>query len=464
MSTKNIKDLLKKSEGQNLEYLEKLPNANLLIKLLIGFSNAEGGVILVGVSKDRNITGVKEISEKIMEYTSELAANKCVPPVNIKPKITELYGKKILIIEIPRGYSPPYMVRSTGAIYIRSGKTTRIASNFEITRMFQEKSTIEYEKLPLEDAKLSDFDEQTLNQFIHMVDKNINKKNRKNILQNFGFITKKNGKSVPTIGGILILGKDPEKFIVNSNIDIVRFQGISKNVIIEHKLITGNLPKITDIVLEFIKKILRIKIKIIQFKREEIFEYPLEVIRELLVNALIHRDYSITQNRIQCYFFDDRMEITSPGGLVRSVKLENILSERFARNPNISRAMRILGYCEELGTGLIRVKYLLNEYNLPEPKFEEEPNLFRVTIFNTSITDKFKNIIKNKEKQLNQRQKSIIKYIIENGSIKTKECQKILNVSRMTTIRDLSILLNYGFLERRGQGRGTYYVLSGSSK
>ncbi len=276
------------------------------------------------------------------------------------------------------------------------------------------------------------------------------------------------GPPRPTRAGILLFGKDPQQFIRGSEITAARFGGVEMGDIFTRQDITGTLPEQLRRAQTFLADHLRKQVQIGQaMAREEQYEYPMEAARELVVNAVAHRDYSIQGDGVRLYLFADRMEVTSPGGLPGPVTVDNIAEERFSRNPIIVQVLSDMGFIERLGYGVDRVIALMKQQNLPPPEFEETAGGVRVTLRNTSPD------LPNLEaeampsgmfrgQEVNPRQEQAIDFLLNrsHARITNKDLQELCpGVHAETIRRDLADLVSKGILIKMGEKRGSYYVL-----
>jgi ATP-dependent DNA helicase RecG len=189
-------------------------------------------------------------------------------------------------------------------------------------------------------------------------------------------------------------------------------------------------------------------------KRVEKYEYPINVIRESIVNAVVHRDY-FSRDAIQVYIFDDRIEITNPGSLPSNLPKEMFGTISVQRNPITYRFLRDLGFVEGLGTGIPRMKNAMREAGLSDPEFKITESFFRVILYNTKGSKHPIHTLKD----LNLRQKKALEYVKEHKSIKAQTYVDINKVSYATAVNDINELIEYGFLKKVGAFRGAYYVL-----
>jgi ATP-dependent DNA helicase RecG len=187
--------------------------------------------------------------------------------------------------------------------------------------------------------------------------------------------------------------------------------------------------------------------------------YPGQVLREVIVNAVAHRDYSIQGEGIRVLIFDDRVTVYSPGRLPGHVTVENIVTERYSRNPIIVQVLADMGFIERLGYGIDRMLKLLQEAGHPPPNFEETPAGFQVTVYAKSPFAQIREARK-RQLDLNSRQEKALDYVIENNRITNREYQALCTeVSPETIRRDLSDMVHQDILLRIGRKRATYYIL-----
>ncbi|RMG78401.1 MAG: transcriptional regulator, partial [Chloroflexi bacterium] len=300
------------------------------------------------------------------------------------------------------------------------------------------------------------------------------------ILLKRGCLVKDGDTLSPTNAGILLFGKDPQRFVQGSEITAVRFAGETMSDTFSRQDITGTLPeqirKAETFLIDYLRKDVMLKDRM---AREENYEYPLEAVRELVVNAVAHRAYHISGDGIRLYIFSNRLEINSPGGLPGPVTVNNIKDERFSRNPAIVQVLSDMGFIERLGYGVDRVIELMREHGLQAPSFEDRASGFKVVLYNTAAEPEnlplqtqpaakqeeailaFNGIYNGQE--INPRQEAALVHLHQavNQRITNREFQQLCpDVHAETIRRDLVDLVNKGILKKLGQKRGSYYVLA----
>ena len=201
---------------------------------------------------------------------------------------------------------------------------------------------------------------------------------------------------------------------------------------------------------------MRIGAVVTGLERQERTEYPVAAVREALVNAVAHRDYRLGGRRIEVRMFDDRMEITSPGGLPGYITVDNIIEEHFSRNPRLVASLYQWGYIEELGLGVDLMIDEMVRAGHPPPKFRDNPYSFTVTLQNV----RERAPLPSWTRTMNQRQAKALAYVQENGRITNREYREICSDVSAETLRlDLSDLVEQGILLKIGAKKGTYYIL-----
>ncbi|MBU1390154.1 MAG: putative DNA binding domain-containing protein [Proteobacteria bacterium] len=390
---KDFLDKVKKGiiEGESLfvEFKEELPNVDDLSAEICALANMEGGMIIFGIKDNGEIKGLeetKQLEEKIMN----VAGQNILPEIFIDFLVTEIQNKKIAAIEVLKSASRPHQTNK-GVFYIRVGTTKRKASKEELGRIYQDAGVIDYDQISIKESSLIDIDQDKVNQYFHQVyNKDIYNEqiSLEQLFCNLKILKQGKNNLMATAGGLLLFGKDPQKFLPQAIIKLAVFDGSdATSKMLDKKEIKNTLPSQIDEVEKLIKFFMKSSSKIEGFKRVYKTEYPIEVIREVVVNAVAHRNYSIAGSSIRIFIFKNRIEIYSPGRLPNTITLNNMLYAQQTRNHFIVRVLDNLNYIEGIGTGIQKIIRLMKENNNTEPKFEIFDEEFRVTLMN----DKNKN-------------------------------------------------------------------------
>ena len=273
------------------------------------------------------------------------------------------------------------------------------------------------------------------------------------------------GELKPTNTGLLFFGKNPSEYIPQNEIRIARFKGVTRLETIDSREIKGLVYKMIEEVEIFFKRNTRLANKIVEFKRVDIPEYPYEAIREALINAIAHRDYNRHGAPIMFSIFDDRVEISNPGGLLPGLNLNNLEGRHETRNEKICAIFKETKDMEKYGTGIQKMKESMIKHGLEEPQFSEEGDFFVVRFYSpgdnildlvSSIPDE--RMTDLKDLGLNDRQIEALKLMVNERKIFTNPTyQEIFNISRPTAARDLKGLVSLNQICSIGKGKNTRY-------
>ena len=210
----------------------------------------------------------------------------------------------------------------------------------------------------------------------------------------------------------------------------------------------------------FVRQNLNRVVRLVGLTRQEVTEYPLEAVRELLVNAVVHRDYNLQGDNIHLNIYSNRIEVHSPGGLPGPVNLDNLLEARFSRNAVIVQVLSDLGYVERLGYGLDRAVEVLRGQGLAPPRFEEVGGAFRVSLFGDTTQIPPLEVGAWDDLDLNPRQQLALSYLLRRRRITNREYQELCpDISAETLRRDLVDLGKRNLIIKVGEKRATYYIL-----
>ncbi len=385
---KDIKEYLNQKESEKLEFKREF-NDNVrekLFKTICAFANdfsnkEKVAVFIIGLDDNGNLSGYKN-SKKDEEKISNWINDWKVSP---KPKITintNVIGEnEVILIEVKPSNLPTFYDKK---MYIRLGSTTREADNFEIKKVLENFQNVSFDSSDCEMSSIDDIDEELFVVYQKsFVSKEIIKNNDRSFLEKLSapifanIITKH-----PTYGGILVCGKDPQRYIPEAKVLFLSIDStdlLDRSKIGNEKVLMGDLSKI----LRGVEGLIEINIKQILIQETSTLkkksDYPFLAIRELIFNAIMHRDYSIS-DMIRIYWFSDRIEIKSPGGLKFPASKENFPKRTVYRNTVISNAMKNLGKVERFGSGVAIAKNELKENKNPDIEFEFDDYYVKATI------------------------------------------------------------------------------------
>ncbi len=378
-----------------------------ILKHLVAFANSEGGQLVIGIEDNGDITGFKsDKSYSIEDYKNISLVELRETPILVK--INELRVKninneddKILIITVD--FSSNRVIKSyDGKVYLRQTDKSKELKFEQILELQYDRGQRFFEDEIVEGSCIDDLDEGLLDEYKKIMD--VPNIETESLLIARNLI--KDGKL--TNSAILLFGKNPTKYLPQARVRVIKYDGFHAGVgkdinIIKEKTFDGAIPLIIKEVKIFIDTQLRDFQYLNQEGKFDIMpEYPEFAWFEGIVNALVHRNYSIRGEHIKVILFDDRLEILSPGLLPNIVTVENILNQRYSRNPRIARFLTEFGWVKEMNEGVKRIYSEMQSFFLKKPKYSE-PNhnvllVLENNILNRSIriTEKLKDLIEDK--------------------------------------------------------------------
>ncbi len=382
MTPEELEQIIIKGETLQTEFKSAKVHPDALAAAIVSFLNTAGGLLLLGVEDDRTITGIDN-EDTACQRVEQILANNITPRATAYIESVKYAGKTLLKIAVSQGLDRPYHTRR-GQCFIRVNAGKRFASREEIRRMYLTVRAFYYDESSVLNTGLSDIELQAFDDFLNLAygypkDETRTAAERSRLLNNL----KAMQDEQLTIAGLLFFGHHPQDHLPTARVDFARFADRGE-VILDKKTLMGRLSK----QLEGMEEILRLHLSnggvIREFEPESRYEMPLEMLREALVNALVHRDYSLSAP-IRVLMFNDRLEVHSPGCLPNSVTLENIRAGiHVERNPIILSLMAKLGLMTRLGTGILRIFRLAEETHLPTPELVESDSEFVITLYRST--------------------------------------------------------------------------------
>jgi len=448
----NIKEIIEKGESEKLEFKKSTTQLDKSLKSICGFLNHEGGRVYFGIDKKGKVVG-QEVSDKTLKSISQKIRQRIKPEITPEVRVLETEGKKVIEVKVKEGNNKPYYL--DGIAYKRVGTENPVIPPEELERIIIEKRKRYWDSEICEGANLDDIDEEKIRWFLRKAkyERNfdVESKNTEEALERLDLM--KNEKL--TNAAVLLFGKNPQKFFLQSETRCARFKGTKPLEFIDMKVFQGSIIDQVEKSLSFVLEHIPMRIYITgKPEREEKYEYPPKAIREAIINAICHRDYEI-QSNVQIRIFDDRIEVWGCGPLPEPLTPEDLKKKHksILRNPLIGRCFFLIKYIEEWGTGTNRIVELCLKYGLPEPVFEEVSGSFIITFRKYKISEEIMKVLSNEERV-------IVDFIKENGRISRKECVELLNISPTTAFRHFKSLEKKKILKRIGKGKNVYYVLA----
>jgi ATP-dependent DNA helicase RecG len=458
MTADEILALLQQGKGQDIDFQTERTSASKLAESLMALANASGGTVLVGVDpKTARVQGLKNAEAA---YNGALeAAFLTDPPLIIPlPEVVTLDDKDVLVITIPPGL--PHVYSLQGKYLIRIGPQNRPLAPETLRRLIIERGEVSFESLTTPGAALDDIDWDKAEKYLASLE-GLSAATTEEALYNRGCLVREDGGYRPTNAGILLLGIQPERFVKSSEIIVARYPGRQMSDAFVREDIKGTLPDQIRRAEAFLVSNMKRGVRMVSLEREEQVEYPTKAVREAIVNAVAHRDYSIRGDEIRIFMLSNRIEFYSPGRLPGHVTVDNIVEERFSRNEVIVQVLADMGFIERLGYGIDRMIKLMRDYGLPAPRFQETAGGFRVILYGhgEGLVSEEIDLSRWSHLDLNERQEKALAYLLEKERITNREYQELCpDVSSETIRRDLADLVNRNVLLKIGEKRATYYI------
>jgi len=378
MNDTQLIEKLTKGEGFHTEFKEILPSRENLAKEIVCFANTNGGHLFIGVNDSGEITGMEDI-DSAMLLIEDVAYQRCEPPITILQETITIEGQTVLVVNIPKGSQRPYRTRS-GQYYIRSSNRCRQASQEELLRLFQAGESMFFDEVIVGNSDYSDIDLYNFQDFLlKYFDVDAQENELESYQKNLHIISVQNK---PTIAGLLFFGKFPQNILPNQRIVCAYVKGDDLAIPpFDKKNFTGKIPDLIENAQKFLHLYLVEKHSIKGFEPEIEVEIPDVVLREAVVNAIAHRDYTI-EGPIRIIVYDNRVEIRTPGKLPNSVTIESIKigGSHVLRNPTIYNLLYKMGLVTDLGSGVRRMIQLMKKYSNEEIILEEIENEFVLSI------------------------------------------------------------------------------------
>lgn len=435
--------ILSKGEDYRTEFKENLSGID---KDMVAFSNADGGIILVGIDDTGKMKGIS-INNKFKAEIQSIARN-CDP--EIYADISEF--KNVLIISVPESVKKPH--RCSSGFYLRVGPTSQKLNVGEIRELFNRQGKLFFEEVINSEFGVKYFNKTRFYDFLRKA-KISTALAESQLLCNLG-LTNSQGQFKNI--AVLLFGKNPSKFIPQGIITCVLYKGKDKAFIIDKKDFTSDIISNYNDAISFLYKNLRLKYDIKGFgPRKEILEIPEEALKEAVVNAICHRDYSEKGAVIQIDIFDDKVEISNPGGLI--IKESDFGRKSLSRNPALFGLLQRIELVEHVGSGISRIRDSLRKAGLPEPKFEFT-TFFTVTFARPDWLESPKETVeKSDQKSDRKSDQKIIELIAENPKITIEELMQSLDFSASGIKKIIRKLKENGKIKRIGPDKGGHWEI-----
>lgn len=466
MTLDQIKKLVAQGESHTLEFKKSTGLLRATFETVCAFLNGEGGTVLIGVTDQGKIIGQEVSDGTCKEIAKEISSLEPSAQSSISIDYVPVDNRNnIIVIKVKAGDHMPYAY--DGRPFHRVQSTSPRMPQHRYEQLIIERGQLNHswESVVTPDCSIDDLDKALIGSIINKaikkgrLEEDVSSSDVDDFLYKFRLL--KNGKL--NRAALLLFCKDEQKQFIQSQLRLARFRGTGKDEFIDNKVYIGNIFYLYDKAMTFLNNYLPTSGVITENSpvRIDTPAIPNKVLREVLVNALCHRDYSITGGAISIAVYDDRVEVSSAGTLPSGINIKKLLANHRStpRNPVIASVLYAAGYIEKWGRGIKKIIDLSKEAGNPEPYFEE-------TNIDVNVCLSLKNAILSGAKQLskvvlNTRQDEILAIIEKH---KTANIQQILSelknqVSQRTVQADLTKLKKMGFIEGKGKGKATSWLV-----
>lgn len=363
-------------ESKTLEFKRDMSSPTKPLRTVVAFANSAGGCLVIGVNDDGSVSGVEDpLAEE--ERITSLIADRISPQLVPGIDIVTLGEATVLVVDVPLSTRRPHFMKDQepqDGVYVRLGSSTRQADPALVAELERNARGVAFEDLPEPRATLEDLDLEGLSELR-------GRRTGVDDLLALGLAVKHGGEIVPTNAGILAACDDPTRFLPSAWVQCGRLRGPSGTDIFDQTEVHGPMPRAVDKVMEFLLKHAYKTAVFGEVKRRDVYSIPVEAIREVVVNALVHANYAERGTPIRVGFYDDRIQVDSPGLLLPGMTVESMRRASRLRNPSLARIFREAGIMEQWGTGVQRVFEQIAEAGLPEPRVEEVMDRLRFTVY-----------------------------------------------------------------------------------
>lgn len=405
MTRAELIEIIRNGEDSGVEFKRDAVHADSLAREMSALLNFEGGVILLGVEDDGGVSGLRhraDAERRVMEIARAHVQPGFIPAWSV---VTLDDGRCVGIVRIGADEpGKPYKAKrgSHWATFVRVGSTSREATRDEEGRLYQAGRLLRYEIKPVLDVGLEGLDRHRLaNYFGVQLQRDAppadDDEAWRRLLVNTGLLAETAGKTAATVAGLLLFGENPNRRVPQAGVTATAFSGADKDYdTVDEEVIRGPLVSVMsqrgraeekgviDRAVDFVARNVPTVAWIDGGRRIRRKVIPLEAVRESIVNAVTHRDYTLTGTDVEVSMYSDRLEVISPGRLPNSVTVakmrEGVL--RVSRNELVKDVLRDYGYVEHLGMGVRkRIIGAMREQNGTEPDLIEEEHRFVVRLW-----------------------------------------------------------------------------------
>ena len=361
MKTADLRILVQEGEGTTLEFKEAL--SSNLARELVAMANTIGGKILLGVRDDGTIAGVRDTN--VLRARIQDIARNCDPPVRVLVASVD----HVLVVHVHESDAKP--VQCSDGFFWRQGAVTQKLSREEIRDFFRAEGAIRFDLAPCPRFRYpQDFDREKYKAWLRL--SGITGRPRtEDVLVNIEAAERSGGKLIFRNAGVLFFARNVRHFFDQAYITCLLAKGTDKVHVLDRKDFDGGIAADIEDAMRFIERNTRTAWRIESLRRQNIPEYPMGALREAVTNAVMHRDWFMDGANVFVELYTDRIEVSSPGGLPKGMKLSDLGKKSIRRNGLIADLLHRIDFIEKAGTGIKRIRDEAKAQGCPEPTFEE---------------------------------------------------------------------------------------------
>ena len=461
MNEKEFEKLLLEKENKDLDFKLELPDAKRVAQLVAAVYNSRGGKIVLGVEDEsREAIGLDDAQRTEHKFVQSIR-HWCKLDREPDIEFVKFRGKDFVVAHCPKGEDTPYFVRGEHVPRVRIGSSNMPANKEEIARLYREGSSKPQDVYPVDNATLDDLNLDMIKAYFKesRLTGQLDDTHFHDLLKKENFVAQIDDKLIPTMAGIVLFGKHPALELPHTIIRADRYKGLDVSMWIDRADLEGNVFDLVDDAEKFMLKNIRTAYTPRGFDTDIKTEYPIEALKEAIINAVVHRDYN-NRESILIKMFDDRVEIWSPGELLRPLTISQLYDLTYSpkgRNKTIIDVFSRKKLMDKRGTGILRMNKFCDEWGLPKPEFLEQTGYFGIIFRNPDYYTKVPEM--KAPVKLNDRQKKVVEYLKKHISISNMEFRELFSVTDRTALRDLDDLADKNILKRSGKRRAARYEL-----
>lgn len=475
-------------ESKNVEFKENLPDKSIkYMKSVVAFANGSGGRIIFGIDdKTKKVTGFdKEEVFKAMDAIANAVSDSCEPAIIPDITLQTIDSKTIIVVEVSEGRQRPYYIKSQGrdnGVYVRVAGTTRPADEYMIKELMFEGSNRYFDQVLCAGWDITEKDIDSLCQSMReQAVKNAHNEEQRTAIKDvgrrqlcsWGILIEREGKCYPTNAYAILTGCGAIHVATQCGV----FKGTTKEIFVDRREYTGPIWEQIEQAYQFVLRNIHMGATFEGIYRQDVYEIPPDAIRELIINAAVHRSY-LDHGNTQIAVYDNRLEITSPGKIPMGQTLER-MKEGYSqiRNEALACAFSYMNLIEHWGSGIPRIIGKVKAAGLREPEFIGGEVDLRINIYRGQIngTDFLQHSISGStaadklpenrretadKMPVSEQEKLIYKFALENGFITTVQTTELLGIKQRRAREILVKMVNKKWLKKEGASRSTVYVIN----